>query len=108
VNWGSRQRNGSTRCRPSSRDRIPWGESYLETVGGLRAARNQAEECVGHELLSAPEIEENVNPDLQKYLDWKREAEQLRQQLCEFPAESLRPGSPSEARQSGDCPDRAG
>jgi hypothetical protein len=27
VNWGSRQRNGSTRCRPGSRDRIPWGRA---------------------------------------------------------------------------------
>jgi hypothetical protein len=88
----------------------PAGESYLERMGGLRAARNQAEEYVGRELLSAPETEEdeeNANPDLQQYLDWQREAEQLRQQLCEFPGKSLRPGSPS-ARQSGDCPDRAG
>jgi hypothetical protein len=79
-------------------------------VGRLRAARNQAEEYLGHELLSAPEIEEdeeNADPDLQQYLDWKREAEQLRQQFCEFPGKSLRPGSPS-VRQSGDCPDRAG
>jgi hypothetical protein len=86
------------------------GESYLEMVGRLRAVRNQAEEYVGHELLSPPETEEdeeNEDPDLQQYLGWKREAEQLRQQLCEFPAESLRPGSPS-ARQSGDGPDRAG
>ena len=78
-------------------------------MGRLRAARNQAEEYVGRELLSPPEIEEdeeNADPDLQQYLDWKREAEQLRQQLCEFPAKSLRPGSPS-ARQSGDGPDRA-
>jgi hypothetical protein len=62
----------------------PAGESYLEKVGRLRAARNQAEEYVSHDLLSPPEIEENeenVNPDLQQYLDWKREAEQLRQQL---------------------------
>jgi hypothetical protein len=87
----------------------PVGESYLEKVGRLRAARNQTEEYLGHELLSPPETEEdeeNADPDLQQYLDWKREAEQLRQQLCEFPAKSLRPGSPS-ARQSGDGPDRA-
>jgi hypothetical protein len=89
----------------------PVGESYLEKVGRLRAARNQAEEHVSHDLLSPPETEEdeeNADPDLQQYLDWKREAEQLRQQLCEFPGKSLRPGSPSEPRQSGDCPDRAG
>jgi hypothetical protein len=80
----------------------PVGESYLEKVVGLRAARNQAEEYLGRELLSPPETdvdEENVNSDLQRYLDWKGEVEQLRQQLCEFPAKSLRPGS---------CPDRAG
>jgi hypothetical protein len=85
----------------------PAGESCLERVGGLRAARNQAEEYLGRELLSPSEIEEDADPDLQQYLGWKREAEQLRQQLCEFPAKSLRPGSPS-ARQSGDGPDRAG
>jgi hypothetical protein len=83
----------------------PVGENYLErVVGRLRAARNQAEEYVGRELLSPPETEEdeeNADPDLQQYLDWKREAEQLRQQLCEFPGKSLRPGSPSEFRQSG-------
>jgi hypothetical protein len=88
------------------------GESYLEKVGRLRAARNQTEEYLGRELLSPSEIEEieedeeNADPDPEQYLDWKREAEQLRQQLCEFPAKSLRPGSPS-ARQSGDGPDRA-
>jgi hypothetical protein len=53
----------------------PVGESYLEKVGRLRAARNQAEEYLGHELLSPPETEEdeeNADPDLQQYLDWKR------------------------------------
>jgi hypothetical protein len=34
------------------------GESYLEKVGRLRAARNQAEEYEGHDLLSPPETEE--------------------------------------------------
>ena len=62
----------------------PQGEGYLEKVGRLNAARNQAEEIVRYDLLSPPETEdedENVNPDLQRYLESMEEAEQLRQQL---------------------------
>ena len=63
----------------------PAGESYFEKVGRLNAAKNQAEEIVSHDLLSPPETdedeEENVNPELQQYLDWKAEAEELRRQL---------------------------
>ena len=62
----------------------PIGEGYLEKVGRLNAARNQAEEIVRYELLSPPETEdedENVNPELQRYLNSMAEAEELRQQL---------------------------
>jgi hypothetical protein len=62
----------------------PKGEGYLEKVGRLNAARNQAEEIVRYELLSPPETEdedENVNPELQRYLNSMAEAEELRQQL---------------------------
>ena len=62
----------------------PAGESYLEKVGRLNAARNQAEELVRNELLSPPETEdedENVNPQLQQYLDSMAEADDLRRQL---------------------------
>ncbi|MDQ0636377.1 outer membrane protein assembly factor BamD (BamD/ComL family) [Arthrobacter pascens] len=62
----------------------PAGESYFEKVGRLNAAKNQAEEIVSHDLLAPPateEDEENVNPELQQYLDWKAEAEDLRRQL---------------------------
>jgi hypothetical protein len=62
----------------------PQDEGYLEKVGRLNAARNQAEEIVRYDLLSPPETEdedENVNPDLQRYLESMEEAEQLRQQL---------------------------
>ena len=62
----------------------PAGESYFEKVGRLNAARNQAEEIVSHELLSPPETEdedENVNPELQQYLNSMAEAEELRRQL---------------------------
>ncbi|BCW42731.1 hypothetical protein StoSoilB3_42660 (plasmid) [Arthrobacter sp. StoSoilB3] len=62
----------------------PKGEGYLEKVGRLNAARNQAEEIVRYELLSPPETEdedENVNPELQRYLNLMAEAEELRQQL---------------------------
>ncbi|MFK0042382.1 TnpV protein [Paenarthrobacter sp. NPDC090517] len=62
----------------------PQGEGYLEKVGRLNAARNQAEEIVRYELLSPPETEdedENVNPELQRYLNSMAEAEELRQQL---------------------------
>jgi hypothetical protein len=62
----------------------PQNETYLEKVGRLNAARNQAEELVRNELLSPPETEdedENVNPQLQQYLDSMAEAEDLRRQL---------------------------
>ncbi len=62
----------------------PQNETYLEKVGRLNAARNQAEEFVRNELLSPPETEdedENVNPELQQYLDSMAEAEELRRQL---------------------------
>ncbi|QOT19948.1 TnpV protein [Paenarthrobacter sp. YJN-5] len=62
----------------------PKGEGYLEKVGRLNAARNQAEEIVRYDLLSPPETEdedENVNPELQRYLNSMAEAEELRQQL---------------------------
>lgn len=62
----------------------PAGESYFEKVGRLNAAKNQAEEIVSHELLSPPETEdedENVNPELQQYLNSMAEAEDLRRQL---------------------------
>jgi hypothetical protein len=62
----------------------PKGEGYLEKVGRLNAARNQAEEIVRYELLSPPETEdedENINPELQRYLNSMAEAEELRQQL---------------------------
>lgn len=62
----------------------PAGETYLEKVGRLNAARNQAEEIVRYDLLSPPETEdedENVNPGLQQYLDSMAAAEDLRQQL---------------------------
>ena len=62
----------------------PAGESYLEKVGRLNAAKNQAEEIVSQDLLSPPETEdeeENVNPELQQYLESMAEAEELRRQL---------------------------
>lgn len=62
----------------------PKGEAYLEKVGRLNAARNQAEEIVRYELLSPPETEdedEYENPSIKEYLEWKAKAEELRQQL---------------------------
>lgn len=62
----------------------PAGEGYLEKVGRLNAARNQAEEIVRNELLSPPETEdeeENVNPGIQEYLEWKAQTEELRREL---------------------------
>jgi hypothetical protein len=63
----------------------PKGEGYLEKVGRLNAARNQAEELVRNELLSPPETEdeedEYVNPSIQEYLDSMAEADKLREQL---------------------------
>ncbi|EMY32804.1 hypothetical protein D477_018219 [Arthrobacter crystallopoietes BAB-32] len=64
----------------------PAGEGYLVKVGRLNAAKLQAEEIVRADLLAPPEIEdedENVNPDLQDWLDWKAEAEKLRLQMLE-------------------------
>ncbi len=63
----------------------PKGEGFLEKLGRLNAARNQAEEIVRYELLSPPEMEgeedEYENPSIKEYLDWKAEAEELRRQL---------------------------
>lgn len=65
----------------------PKGEGYLEKVGRLNAARNQAEEIVRYDLLSPPETEgedeeyEYVNPSIQEYLDSMREVDKLREQL---------------------------
>ena len=65
----------------------PKNESYLEKVGRLNAARNQAEEIVTYDLLSPPETEdedgedEAVNPSIQQYLDSMAEIDKLRQQL---------------------------
>lgn len=65
----------------------PKDESYLEKVGRLNAARNQAEEIVTYDLLSPPETEdedgedEAVNPSIQQYLDSMAEIDKLRQQL---------------------------
>jgi hypothetical protein len=73
----------------------PAGEGYLERVGGLRAVRNQAEEYLGHELLSPPEIEEdeeNVNPDLQQYLGWKRGSRTAVPAALRVPGKVLTPG----------------
>ncbi|MET3370642.1 UNVERIFIED_CONTAM: hypothetical protein ABIE34_003919 [Jeotgalibacillus campisalis] len=65
----------------------PKGEGFLEKVGRLNAARNQAEEIVRYDLLSPPETEgedeedEYVNPSIQEYLDSMREVDKLREQL---------------------------
>ncbi|WP_354174282.1 TnpV protein [Arthrobacter sp. UYEF36] len=63
----------------------PKGEGYLEKVGRLNAAKNQAEEIVRYDLLSPPETEgeedEYVNPSIQEYLDSMGEIDKLRQQL---------------------------
>jgi hypothetical protein len=63
----------------------PQGEGYLEKVGRLNAARNQAEEIVRYDLLSPPESEdeedEYVNPSIQEHLEFMAEVQKLREQL---------------------------
>jgi hypothetical protein len=63
----------------------PQDEGYLEKVGRLNAARNQAEEIVRHDLLSPPETEdeedEYVNPSIQEHLEFMAEVQKLREQL---------------------------
>ena len=62
----------------------PQGETYLEKVGRLNAARNQAEEIVRYDLLSPPETEdeeEYVNPSIQEHLEFMAEVQRLREQL---------------------------
>ncbi|RNL51846.1 TnpV protein [Arthrobacter oryzae] len=63
----------------------PQGETYLEKVGRLNAARNQAEEIVRYDLLSPPESEdeedEYVNPSIQEHLEFMAEVQKLREQL---------------------------
>jgi hypothetical protein len=64
----------------------PAGEGYLEKVGRLNAARLQAEEIVRADLLAPPEIEdedENVNPDLQDWLDRQAELDRLHLEMLE-------------------------
>lgn len=63
----------------------PQGEGYLEKVGRLNAARNQAEEIVRYELLSPPETEdeedEYENPSIKEHLEFMAEVQHLREQL---------------------------
>ncbi|WP_314216584.1 TnpV protein [Pseudarthrobacter equi] len=63
----------------------PKGEGYLEKVGRLNAARNQAEEIVRYELLSPPETEdeedEYENPSIKEHLEFMAEVQHLREQL---------------------------
>jgi hypothetical protein len=63
----------------------PQDEGYLEKVGRLNAARNQAEEIVRYDLLSPPETEdeedEYVNPSIQEHLEFMAEVQKLREQL---------------------------
>jgi hypothetical protein len=62
----------------------PQGEPYLEKVGRLNAARNQAEEIVRYDLLSPPETEdedEEVNPAIKEHLEFMAEVQQIREQL---------------------------
>lgn len=63
----------------------PQGEGYLEKVGRLNAARNQAEEIVRYDLLSPPETEdeedEYVNPSIREHLEFMAEVQKLREQL---------------------------
>lgn len=63
----------------------PIGEGYLEKVGRLNAARNQAEEIVRYELLSPPETEdeedEYENPSIKEHLEFMAEVQHLREQL---------------------------
>ncbi|MFJ4210726.1 TnpV protein [Paenarthrobacter sp. NPDC089675] len=63
----------------------PQGEGYLEKVGRLNAARNQAEEIVRYELLSPPETEdeedEYENPSIKEHLEFMAEVQHIREQL---------------------------
>ncbi|MDJ0321958.1 TnpV protein [Pseudarthrobacter sp. PS3-L1] len=62
----------------------PKGEGYLEKVGRLNASRNQAEEMVGEELLSPPEIEDEddyVSPSIKEHLRFMAEMQQLREEM---------------------------
>jgi hypothetical protein len=63
----------------------PAGEGYLEKIGRLNAARNQAEEIVRYDLLSPPETEdeeaEYENPAIKEHLEFMAEAQRLREQL---------------------------
>ena len=63
----------------------PQGESYLEKVGRLNAAKNQAEEIVRYDLLSPPETEdeedEYENPTIKEHLEFMVEMQRLREQL---------------------------
>ncbi|MEW1920739.1 TnpV protein [Pseudarthrobacter oxydans] len=63
----------------------PKGEGYLEKVGRLNAAKNQAEEIVRYDLLSPPETEdeedEYENPTIKEHLEFMAEMQRLREQL---------------------------
>jgi hypothetical protein len=64
----------------------PQNETYLEKVGRLNSARNQAEEIVRYDLLSPPETEdgdedEEVNPAIKEHLEFMAEVQQIREQL---------------------------